>query len=99
MLKDPSFKYRNIANERLSEKEFALKLTPDQSEFWLSLKGFKNTKGQEEICKQTIYEILEYKVQIMSILVEKNLLGELDPISGLPVRTHSGPMNTWQKIQ
>ena len=51
MLKDPNFKYKNIANEILGDKEFALKITPEQSEYWLSLKGFKNTKGQEEICK------------------------------------------------
>ena len=43
-------------------------------DFWLSLRGFKVTLGTQ-ITKQSIYEILEYKVVIKQLLIDSLLLG------------------------
>ena len=66
----PYLQEANIFNDRFcAEREIRIPLAAAVDErgqpmdFWLSLRGFKVTLGTQ-ITKQSIYEILEYKVVI-----------------------------------
>ena len=65
------------------------------------MKGFKNTRGPDEITKYTMYEILEFKVQIKNMMVEQTLLADVSDIPGkavLSTSSASAMQNHWQKM-
>ena len=72
-----------IFNERFNlEREIRVPIdaliTPrgHYEDFWLSLKGFKETSGTQEINREMVYEILEHKVIVKQLMVDKNLMGQ-----------------------
>ena len=73
----PYLSQASIFNERFNqEREIRIPLEAVKAnDFWLSLRGFKLTQGSEFINKETLYEILEHKVIIKQLLIDRDLVG------------------------